>query len=591
MTLVDQAHAIKPYFWANQRPDLKLYLITAVVCLVLAKISNLATPWLLGLTIDTLNGENVVPPWVLGIVGLVVVYALSRFFSLVFSELREVLFTHVSQHAIRVLTRKTFTHLHELPLAFHLSRYTGSLDRLIDRGTKAIDFLLRYVVFNIAPTFIELAIVGVIIWSLFGWVYALIITFTMLAYIVLTLKITSWRLRFRREMNSADNTVAGRMVDSFVNVENVRLFNNEKFEADRVDIGLADYERAANQSRWSLMCLNLSQMLLVLVGVVAVLVIAALEVEDNVLTVGGFVTLNTYILQAFQPLNSLGYIYRNIRQSLIDMENLLEVLCERAEVDLNCATDSLKDCNIVFEDVRFSYHSDRQIIDDISFRIEKGESVALVGETGSGKTTIGKLVLKIIEPTDGQIILGDYNLNRLSRRVVRNAIGVVPQETVLFNDTLGNNIRYGRINSNDSEVTHAAHRAGLGHFLEVLPEGLDTEVGARGLKLSGGEKQRIAIARVILKNPEILIFDEATSSLDVATERQIQRNLENISKGRTTLIITHRLSTIRNVDRIMLIKAGQLSESGSFRELMDKDGEFRALWESQQHADAKSQKE
>ena len=283
----------------------------------------LATPWLLGRVIDELNGEHAVPVWILGAMGLVIVYALSRFLSLVFSELREALFTHVSQHAIRVLTRKTFAHLHQLPLAFHLSRHTGSLDRLIDRGTKAIDFLLRYVVFNLGPTLIELVFVGAIIWSLFGWIYALIISFTVLAYVALTLKVTSWRLRFRRDMNNADNAVAGRMVDSFMNVENVRLFNNEKFETDRVDIGLAEYERAANQSRWSLMYLNLSQTLLVLVGVVAILVIAALDVENDVMTVGGFVTLNTYILQAFQPLGSLGFVYRNIRQSLIDMENLL----------------------------------------------------------------------------------------------------------------------------------------------------------------------------------------------------------------------------------------------------------------------------
>ena len=313
--------------------DLRFRLIAALGCLVLAKLSNLATPWFLGLAIDRLNGDEVLPVWALGAVGLVVVYVITRLLSLIFSELREVLFTHVSQHAIRVLTLKTFAHLHQLPLSFHLSRHTGSLDRLIDRGTKAIDFLLRYVVFNIGPTLIELVLVSVIVWIMFGGIYALIITTTVVVYILLTLKITSWRLRFRRVMNEADNAVAGRMVDSFVNVENVRLFNNEKYETDQVDLGLADYERAANQSRLSLMYLNLSQTMIVLSGVILLLVLAAFDVQLGALTVGGFVTLNTYILQAFQPLNFLGSIYRQIRQSLIDMESLFDILDESGESD------------------------------------------------------------------------------------------------------------------------------------------------------------------------------------------------------------------------------------------------------------------
>jgi len=591
MSLTKQARVLRPYFWTHQRYDLKLRLVAAIGCLVLAKASNLTTPWLLGLLVDRLNDEASVPAWVLGAIGLVVVYAISRLLALVFSELREVLFTHVSQHAIRVLTRKTFAHLHQLPLDFHLSRHTGSLDRLVDRGTKAIDFLLRYIVFNVGPTLIELALVCVIVWSLFGGYYAAIITATVLAYITLTLKMTSWRLRFRREMNTADNLVAGRMVDSFVNVENVRLFTNEHYETERLDRGLAEYERAANQSRLSLLYLNLSQTLVVLTGVTAVLVMAALDVEAAALTVGGFVTLNTYILQAFQPLNFLGSIYRQIRQSLIDMESLFDVLDEPTETDPNDASAEVTGPTITFDNVHFSYEQDRPILEGISFSVRPKQTVAIVGETGCGKTTIGKLLLKIIEPDRGTIRFGSHDLSQLKREAVRDAIGVVPQDTVLFNDTLGHNVRYGNISATDDQVRDALHSAGMGDFLEQLSAGLDTEVGARGLKLSGGEKQRIAIARVILKNPSILLLDEATSSLDVSTERQVQRNLDELATHRTTLVIAHRLSTIRHADLILVMSQGMVIESGNYETLIAADGQFKCLWDMQQHASKKHENE
>ena len=587
MDLAKQARVLKPYFWTHQRDDLKLKLVAALGCLVLAKASNLSTPWLLGLMVDKLNGEALVPTWVLGTIGLVVVYAISRLLALVFSEFREVLFTHVSQHAIRVLTRQTFAHLHQLSLDFHLSRHTGSLDRLVDRGTKAIDFLLRYIVFNVGPTLIELALVCVIVWSLFGGFYALIITATVLVYIVLTLKVTSWRLRFRREMNSADNLVAGQMVDSFVNVENVRLFTNEYYETERLDRGLAEYERAANQSRMSLLYLNLSQTLVVLVGVTTVLILAARNVESDILTVGGFVTLNTYVLQAFQPLNFLGSIYRQIRQSLIDMESLFDVLEEPTESDAINASAEIKGSTITFDDVHFAYEAERPILKGISLIVQPKQTVAIVGETGCGKTTIGKLLLKIIEPHQGVIRFGSNELSQLKRHAVRDAIGVVPQDTVLFNDTLGYNVRYGNIAASDREVCDALNAAGMGEFLEQLSLGLDTEVGARGLKLSGGEKQRIAIARVILKNPDILLLDEATSSLDISTERQVQKNLDDLASDRTTLVIAHRLSTIRHADLILVMRDGVIQESGDFEALIAKNGLFKSLWDLQQIANKK----
>lgn len=569
------------YFWIDTRADLKWRLVGAVLCLVLAKASNLVTPWLLGQTVDSLDQAGAAELWVLGSIGLVLTYALSRLGALVFSEGREVLFTAVSQHAIRSLTGTVFSHLHRLPLPFHLSRQTGSLDRLIDRGTKAVDFLLRYVAFNIGPTLIELVIVSVIVWLLFGGLYALVIAGSMLAYIVLTLKVTSWRLRYRRTMNTADNQVAGRLVDSFVNVETVRLFNNADYEATRLDDGLAVYEEAANQSRFSLMLLNLSQTLVVLAGVTIVLVLAALDVQQGALTVGAFVTLNTYMLQAFQPLNFLGSVYREIRQSLIDMENLFEVLSEAPEIDPPETNQQPVDSTIVFSHVQFGYDQDRSVLKDVSFQIPEGHTVAVVGETGSGKSTLARLLLRFYDPVAGAISIGGLDLKSMSRGALRARIGVVPQDTVLFNDTLRYNIAYGNLSASSTALDEAVEIAGLSRFIAALPEGLETEVGARGLKLSGGEKQRVAIARAVLKQPAIMVFDEATSSLDTATESEIQSNLERVAAQQTTLIIAHRLSTVTHADTILVLADGIIAEQGHHADLLQYDGLYAGLWRAQ----------
>ena len=552
-----------------------------MICLVLAKCSNLATPWLLGEMIDDLSQINEQSIWIIGSVGLILAYVVSRLFTSIFGEAREVLFTNVSQYAIRQLSLQTFEHLHHLPIDFHLSRHTGSLDRLIDRGTKAIDFLLRYIAFNIGPTVVELIVVTIIVWAMFGSNYALLLGLIILTYIGLTLRVTSWRLRFRREMNTADNTVAGLMVDSFMNVENVRLFNNEDYEVRRVDTGLASYEQAANKSRLSLMFLNLSQIFVVLSGVAIVLVMAAFEVQSGVLTIGGFVTLNTYMLQAFQPLNMLGWIYREIRQSLIDMENLFEVLEEKAEAKFFGQPKSDFKSSIRFENICFSYKKERPVLSQITFSLSEGETLAIVGETGGGKTTIGRLLLKTINPVSGDIFLGDTNVRTLDQSVVREAIGVVPQDSVLFNASLRHNIGYGCLGASDEEIMAASDVAGLKGFILGLPDGLDTEVGARGLKVSGGEKQRIAIARVVLKNPQILLFDEATSSLDTTTESQIQANLNFIAKDRTTLIIAHRLSTVIYADEILVLDKGIIVEAGSHSELLAEKNVYAQLWAKQ----------
>lgn len=581
MTLKDQFRFLIGYFWVADRSDLRWRLIGALVCLLLAKSSNLATPWLLGQTVDTLDRNEVMDVWLLGALGLVFAYALSRLAALVFSEGREVLFTSVSQHAIRALTGHAFAHLHRLPLPFHLSRQTGSLDRLIERGTKAVDFLLRYVAFNVGPTLIELVIVSGIVWLLFGGSYALVIGLSMLAYIILTLQVTTWRLRFRRTMNAADNKVAGRLVDSFVNIETVRLFGNEDYESRRLDEGLATYETAANQSRFSLMLLNLSQTLVVLAGVTTVLVMAALDVQSGILTVGAFVTLNTYMLQAFQPLNFLGSVYREIRQSLIDMENLFDVLSEPQESEEIRFEALPQGSDVTFSAVRFSYHDDREILKGISLTIPEGQTVAVVGETGSGKTTLARLLLRFYEPTEGVITIGGRDIRQVSRAALRSRIGVVPQDTVLFNETLRYNISYGQLHASDAELKQAVKTAGLASFVNALPAGLETEVGARGLKLSGGEKQRVAIARAVLKRPSIMVFDEATSSLDTTTEAAIQANLERVAAKQTTLVIAHRLSTITKADQIVVLSGGQVAEKGRHQELISQGGLYAKLWEAQ----------
>ena len=581
MTLQNQFRFLLRYFWVSDRPDLKWRLLGAAGCLVLAKASNLATPWLLGQTVDTLDQNAVVDVWVLSALGLVFAYAISRLAALVFSEGREVLFTAVSQHAIRALTGYVFAHLHRLPMPFHLSRQTGSLDRLIDRGTKAVDFLLRYVAFNVGPTLIELVLVSGIVWALFGGIYALVIGLTMAAYILLTLQITTWRLRFRRTMNAADNLVAGRLVDSFVNVETVRLFGNESYEASRLDEGLATYETAANRSRFSLMLLNLSQTVVVLTGVTGVLVLAALDVQSGLLTVGAFVTLNTYMLQAFQPLNFLGSVYREIRQSLIDMENLFEVISEPVEADRYRERALSEQSVIQFQNVKFGYGPDRLILSDVTFTIPLGQTVAVVGETGSGKTTLARLLLRFYDPVAGEISIGGVNIQDVSRYALRQRIGVVPQETVLFNDTLRYNIAYGNHDASMTQIDAAVEVAGLTGFVRALPDGLETEVGTRGLKLSGGEKQRVAIARAVLKEPAIMIFDEATSSLDTATEAAIQANLERVAAQQTTLIIAHRLSTVTHADRIVVLADGRVAEQGAHQELIDRGGLYAQLWQIQ----------
>ncbi len=515
-------------------------------------------------------------------IALIISYGVARIASLTFEGMRDALFSKVSQHAIREVTLTIFKHLHSLSLQFHLNRQTGALSKFIDRGTKGIDFLLRYVIFNVVPTFIEIILVSIILLNLYGYFYALITIITITIYVILTFAITQWRVKFRRDMNSADNSVSTKMIDSLLNFETVKYFNNENLEFNRLDVSLKKYELAANKSRHSLSLLNIAQIIVIMSGITIMLVMTAFGIRSNDISIGGFVVINAYMLQLYQPLNFLGSVYREIQQSLVDMENMFNLLDEKSKVK-----DSLKQLNInnkteiKFSNISFGYDERRTVIKDISFDVPNGKKVAIVGPTGAGKSTISRLLFRFYDPTIGSIYINDENINSISQHSLRKIIGVVPQDTVLFNDTILYNISYGNPKASEDDIINAAKNADIHDFVISLPDGYETLVGERGLKLSGGEKQRVAIARTFLKNPKILFFDEATSALDSSTEKEIQKNLENMSKDKTTLIISHRLSTAAYADNIIVLDKGSIIEQGSHNYLLDLKGKYFEMWEKQ----------
>jgi ATP-binding cassette subfamily B protein len=475
-----------------------------------------------------------------------------------------------------------FKHLHALSLQFHLDRQTGALAKYIDRGTKGIDFLLRYVLFNVLPTFFEIFLVSGILFYLYGPWYAIITLTTISLYSYLTFQITEWRNEFRKRMNQADNDISTKMIDSLLNYETVKYFNNEKFEFNRLDESLENYELAANQSRHSLSLLNVAQTFIIMLGITIMLVMSAYGIKSGDIDVGGFVVINAYMFQLYQPLNWLGSVYREIRQALTDMENMFSLL----EVSTT-SEDNLKDipqsniAEIRFENVSFDYDVRRTIIKNISFNVPNGKKVAIVGPTGAGKSTISRLLFKFYDPKEGNIFINNININKISQSSLRKIIGVVPQDTVLFNDTIYYNIAYGNTGATKEEVISAAQNADIHDFVTTLPDGYETIVGERGLKLSGGEKQRVAIARTILKNPKIFFFDEATSALDTSTEKEIQKNLENVSKDKTTLIIAHRLSTAASADNIIVLDQGTIIEQGTHESLLLEKGKYFEMWGKQ----------
>jgi ATP-binding cassette subfamily B protein len=574
-----------PFFWPVERKDLKARVVVAVVSLVLAKLANLTVPLVLGWAVDTLSNLESQMDLLFGIpIAALAAYGLSRFSYIVFNEIRDAVFSKVSQHAVRQVAIKVFTHLHALSIRFHLERKTGALNRFIDRGTTGIQFLLSFVAFNILPTLFEVLLVCGILWYLYGISYALVTAVTIGIYVWLTFGITAWRIRIRRKMNDAENEASTRQVDSLLNFETVRYFNNESHELTRVDEALKTYEQAAVKSRESLSLLNVSQAAVVISGITIMLIMAALNIRNGTMTVGGFVVVNTYLMQLSIPLNFLGTVYREIRQALVDMENMFTLLEEVPEIkDLPGAQPlSSPRGDIRFTDVHFGYDAQRVILHGISFQVKAGEKVAIVGPTGAGKSTISRLLLRFYDPNSGRIAVDGLDLQEITQASLRDAIGVVPQDTVLFNDTIYYNIAYGDPSADEQHIYEAARTARIHDFISQLPSGYQTRVGERGLKLSGGEKQRVAIARAVLKNPTVFFFDEATSSLDSATESDIQTNLDDISSGRSTLIIAHRLSTVVSADRILVLDDGQIIEHGTHQQLLAQGGLYANLWQEQE---------
>ncbi|MBY8978117.1 ABC transporter ATP-binding protein/permease [Rhodobacteraceae bacterium NNCM2] len=572
-----------PDLWPEGRPDLRLRVVVALGLLVVAKVATLLMPFAYRGAVDGLNGSEALAAPIL----LVVAYGMARLMGTVLQQLRDYFFAPVSQHALRNLALRTFRHVHQLSLGYHIGRKTGALSRVIDRGVKAIDFLLRFLVFNIVPLMIELVLVAIIFWAEFGWPYFAVLVVTIAAYVVFTFKVTEWRVKIRVQMNNQDQDAHQKAVDSLLNYETVKYFDADGHEARRYDRAMAAYQSAAVRTQTSLALLNSGQAAIIAVAMVAVMVMTAREVMAGTLTVGSFVMVNAFMIQITVPLNFLGTVYREIRQSLVDMREMYDLTDQVPEVtDVPGATALVVDrAGIRFRDVSFAYDPARPILDKVNIDLPGGGTLAVVGPTGAGKSTIARLIFRFYDVTGGAVEIDGQDIRGVTQSSLRSQIGVVPQDTVLFNDTIGYNIGYGRDGASDEEIVAAAKAARIHDFIQGLPDGYDTMVGERGLKLSGGEKQRVAIARTVLKDPKILILDEATSALDTGTEREIQAELQRLGQGRTVLMIAHRLSTVVDADQIVVLDQGRVVERGTHLHLMALRGRYAAMW-ARQEADA-----
>ena len=571
---------IAAYAAPRGNKQIRYRIIGAFTCLVLAKSSNIFTPLLYGGAVDYVNGDAGFSALILWyILGA---YALSRLGQQVFSEGKEYLFSRVAQRAVRGAAMTAFRHLHLLSMRFHLDRQTGGLTRAIERGAKGMEFIMTSAAFEVVPLLVEVVLVSILLWAMFGWPYAVITFATVAIYALFTIKVTEWRMKFRRQMNKADEQAATKAVDSLINYETVKYFNAEEHEARRFDVSMRQYEDAAVLSRTSLAAVNIGQGAVIALGLVLIMGIAGHDIQAGKLSVGDFVAVNTYLLQLYLPLNFLGWVYREIRQSLIDLERMFGLLDEHPDVQdkQGAASLTLQDAQIEFKDVHFAY-KDRAILKGVSFTVPAGKKVAIVGPSGAGKSTISRLLFRFYDPQKGAIEIDGQNVQDVQQASVRGAIGVVPQDSVMFNASIGYNINYGRAEASQDEIEEAAKLASIDSFIKQLPEGYEALVGERGLKLSGGEKQRVAIARAILKKPSIFLFDEATSALDSQTEKQIQSALNEVSESRTTLIIAHRLSTIVDCDEILVMREGQIAERGTHADLIAMEGLYSAMWARQ----------
>jgi ATP-binding cassette, subfamily B, heavy metal transporter len=589
-----------PYIWPSDRRDLKLRVIGAMALLLAAKLATISVPFTFKWAIDALAGHGSAPVaasewlvWALAVpVAMTIAYGGMRILMAALTQLRDGVFAKVAMHAVRRLAYRTFVHMHELSLRFHLERKTGGLTRVLERGRNAIETIVRMVILQLAPTIIELAlIVGVLMWK-FDWRYVLAIVINVAVYMIYTYHATEWRIGIRRRMNESDTDANVKAIDSLLNYETVKYFSAEQREAERYDKSMARYEDASVRAYTSLAVLNAGQAVIFTFGLAAAMVMCAYEIQAGTKTVGDFVLINAMMIQLYQPLNFMGMVYREIKQAVTDIELMFSILAREPEIkDVPGAVPlKVKSGTIRFEDVRFAYEPERGILKGISFDVPAGKTVAVVGPSGAGKSTISRLLFRFYDLAGGHILIDGQDIAKVTQGSLRRAIGMVPQDTVLFNDTIRYNIRYGRWEATDAEVEEAAKLAQIDPLIRIAPKGYETEVGERGLKLSGGEKQRVAIARTILKAPPILVLDEATSALDSHTEKEIQDALERASKGRTTLVIAHRLSTIVGADEIIVLNQGEIVERGTHFALLATNGLYASMWNRQREAEEAREK-
>jgi ATP-binding cassette subfamily B protein len=578
-----------PFVWPEGRPDLRRNVVLACIVLVVAKLVTVCVPILFKQATDLLTAGVTDPAKVAAVVTLALIFAygFARIMMAGLTQIRDVLFTRVGQNATRELNNRTFRHLHQLSLRFHLERRTGGLSRVIERGTRGIDLLMRMGILQLAPTTLELLLVCGVLLAFFDWTYVVVVVGTIAAYMYFTFVASEWRITIRREMNDSDNDANTKAIDSLLNYETVKYFGNEAHEARRYDVSMRRFEEASVKTYYSLGVLNMGQATIFAIGMTIVMLMSARGVMAGTHTVGDFVMINAMMIQLSIPLNFLGMVYREIKQSLVDLETMFALIGEPPEVVDKPGAPALavKDAAIRFENVSFAYSPDRPILQDVSFEVPAGKMVAIVGPSGAGKSTISRILFRFYDINAGRVTIDGQDIRDVTQASVRATIGVVPQDTVLFNDTIYYNIRYGRPDATQAEIEEAAQLAQIDGFIRSLPDGYKATVGERGLKLSGGEKQRIAIARTILKGPPILILDEATSALDSHTEREIQAALDRVAKNRTTLVIAHRLSTIIHADQIIVLDKGRIVERGTHADLIAAGGLYAGLWDRQRQAE------